>query len=604
VACTLNIIKKAAVRVQKRFLRFKIRTKINTIYLAILLFSLSISYFVYNAVNNRIVENNISRTSMQTLNALDKNLEFTLGNVSQFSNLIFFDKGVQDALRRSHSEGIDYNIQSVLNKYLANMLLSGDYISSVYVFDNYDNKYSMGKYLLKPMVVNKIGNAPWYNEVINLKGDMKWIVNAGGALATDPNHNYISLVRVINDINTMKKLATLIVNVDEDTLQKGFEDIGNKYKSQFFIMDEDGQYITNPPIEDKSFEKELIPKLKEKQGYTVENIGSTKNIICFTTSKYSNWKIVGIMPISEISRDIGTLRIISIIMLIINSLFISLGALYVTKLVTKPLIKMQHYMGKAQQGDFTTMPIDIDREDEIVQLKRGFNTMIIEIEELINKVKKEQKIIRKNELSLIRAQVNPHFLYNTLDAISALSLLKDNESAFKITQSLGEFYRISLSSGKEIIRLEEEINCIKNYLIILDIRYKGKFSVSYEIDEEIYDMEILKLILQPFVENAIHHGLRNKHGQGTIEIKAHKKQGMLFFIVKDDGIGMTSDKIKEILSRKSQANKNGFGIYSSVQRISIFYNIENPLSITSVINEGTEVTIKIPITKEETNGYY
>ncbi|MBU3144245.1 sensor histidine kinase [Clostridium sp. CF012] len=600
----MNIIRKLATRVHKRFLKFKIRTKINTIYLVILLFSLSISYVLYNAINNRIVENNISRTSLQTLNALDKNLEFILGNVSQFSNLIFFDKGVQDALRRSKSEGIEYNIQSILNKYLANMLLSGEYISSVYVFDNYDNKYSMGKYVLKPMVVDKIENAPWYNEIINLQGDMKWIVNAGGALATDPNHNYISLIRVINDINTMKKLATLIVNVDEDTIQKSFEDIGNKYKSQFFIMDEKGQYITTPPIEDKSFEKELIPKLVEKQGYTVEKLGDSKNIICFTTSKFSNWKIVGIMPISELSKDISTMRIISIIILIVNSLFISLGAVYITKLVTRPLIKMQHYMGKAQQGDFTTMVIDIDREDEIVQLKRGFNTMIIEIEELINKVKLEQIVIRKNELNLIRAQVNPHFLYNTLDAISALSLLKDNESAFKITQSLGEFYRISLSSGKEIIRVEEEINCIKNYLTILDIRYKGKFSVTYEIEEEMYNLKILKLILQPFVENAIHHGLRNKHGKGKLEIKAYIEEGMLVFIVKDDGIGMSSDKILEILSRRSQVNKNGFGIYSSVQRISIFYNVENPLSITSVINERTEITIKVPMVEEETNGDY
>ncbi|MBZ9687207.1 histidine kinase [Clostridium estertheticum] len=598
----MNIIKKLVSRLYKRFLKFKIRTKINTIYLVILLFSLSISYVVYNAINNRIVENNISRTSLQTLNALVKNLEYILGNVSEFSNLIFFDKGVQDALRRSKSEGIEYNIQSVLNKYLANMLLSGEYISSVYVFDNYDNKYSMGKYVLKPMVVDKIEHAPWYNEIINLQGDMRWIVNAGGAIARDPNHNYISLVRVINDINTMKKVATLIVNVDEDTIQKGFEDIGNKYKSQFFIMDEKGQYITNPLIKDKSFEKELIPKLVEKQGYTVKNIGNTKNIICFTTSKNSNWKIVGIMPISELSKDISTMRIISIIILIINSLFISLGAVYVTKLVTKPLIKMQHYMGKAERGDFTTMAIDIDREDEIVQLKRGYNSMIIEIEELINKVKVEQMVIRRNELNLIRAQVNPHFLYNTLDAISALSLLKDNESAFKITQSLGEFYRISLSSGKEIIRVEEEINCIKNYLTILDIRYKGEFSVTYEIEEEIYNIEILKLILQPFVENAIHHGLRNKHGKGNLEIKAYIKEEMLVFIVKDDGIGMSSDKIVEILSRKSQVNKNGFGIYSSVQRISIFYNIENPLSITSVINEGTEITIKVPMVKGEANG--
>ena len=149
--------------------------------------------------------------------------------------------------------------------------------------------------------------------------------------------------------------------------------------------------------------------------------------------------------------------------------------------------------------------------------------MVEQIQKLIQKVKDEQRQLRLSEISIVRAQINPHFLYNTLDAVSALALIKDNESAYTITQALENFYRISLSSGKDVITVEDEINCIKSYVQILNIRYKDSFDVIYEIDDGMLGHSILKLILQPFVENAITHGVRNKHaikavGDGEITL--------------------------------------------------------------------------------------
>lgn len=597
-------MKKVVSRVLEKFIhkyyQMQIRTKINVFYFIILLLSFSISYFLYNTLNSYQTEKEISISSNQTLHALDNNLQYILNDVAQFSNLIFFNNTVQDALRSIAIEGVDTDKQITLNKNLTNMLISGDYISSVYLFDKFSNRYAMGKHGIRKLAVDRIEDAPWYDEVSKLEGGLIWVVNSGGVLLNNSGEKYISLIRVINDIKDYNnKIATLIVNVDEDTIQGAFKEIGNKNDSDFFIMDSKGNYIIHPVNGDTSFEKYIIPELNNDHKSIVKNIGNKKVLISFITSKSSNWKIVGVMPMNEVYKEIGTKQYIDIIVMLINSIFVSLGAFYITRLVTRPLAKMQYYMKIAEHGNLVPIPVDPYREDEISQLKKVFNRMVTEIQKLIHEVKEEQKIIRKNELSLIRAQINPHFLYNTLDAISALSLMGDSGNTFKIAQALGNFYQISLSSGREIITVAEEIECIKHYATILDIRYKGKFEVKYDVDEEILSLKILKLILQPIVENAIHHGLRNKHGNGTVIIRGYREEDILVFIIKDDGIGMSENKIQSVLNNNPERSKNGFGLYSSIQRISIFYNYDNPLSIKSEVGIGTEVTIKIPVIEEE-----
>jgi len=231
-------------------------------------------------------------------------------------------------------------------------------------------------------------------------------------------------------------------------------------------------------------------------------------------------------------------------------------------------------------------------------LKKVFNQMIGSIQDLIEKVKKEEKIITKNELEIIQAQINPHFLYNTLDAVSALALIGDNENCLKVTQALGNFYRNSLNSGLDLVKIEDEIECIKSYITILNIRYDNKIIMVYDIEEEIKEYKVLKLILQPIVENAAHHGIRNKKGQGTISIKGYLDEDEIIFIVTDDGLGMTEEKVKEILEGKTKQGKSGFGLYSSIQRISLYYDIKKPITITSEIGNVTEITIRVKVIKE------
>lgn len=590
-------------RIIDKYFKSDIRTKINVFYIFILLLSLSISYVVYNTLTSRIVESEIGAKTMQTLDAIDKNLEFILTDVEQFSNLFFFDRTVQNALRGINSENVDPMTQVTFNKYLSNMISSGNYISSVYLFDNYSNRYTMSRIGIQSLAADRIEDIPIYKDIVALDGGLMWVVKGGGILLEGTsNRDYISLVRVINDTNTMSKLGTLIVNVDAGTIQAEFEDVGKKYNSQFFIMDSAGDFITQPEEESKAYVRQLVPLFKGEQGYTIAKINGSKVILSFISSKYSNWKIVGMTPFNEVYGGMKVMTYMIIVIVLLNCIFFTLSAFYISRLITQPLVKMQHHMKSVEQGRFVPVPADGGRrEDEITQLKRVFNRMVGEIDKLINRVKEEERIKRKNELNLIQAQINPHFLYNTLDALSALTLIGDNKNAYKITQSLGSFYRSSLSSGREIITVAEEIACIKDYLAILDIRYNGKYDVEYDIAEEVMGCKVLKLILQPVVENAVHHGLRKKEGRGKLIIQGYRDGCDLVLKVKDDGVGMPEETAGEALNRRASTRNHGFGLYSSKQRISIFYNVSEPLRIDSIPGQGTEVTIRIPIVEEDCN---
>ena len=223
--------------------------------------------------------------------------------------------------------------------------------------------------------------------------------------------------------------------------------------------------------------------------------------------------------------------------------------------------------------------------------------MILSVKSLMKKVKDEERIIAKGKLDIIQAQINPHFLYNTLDAVSALALMEENEKCFQMTQALGNFYRNSLNSGLDYITVEDEISSIESYITILNMRYDNQIKVNYEIEESVKKEKVLKLLLQPLVENAVHHGLNGE--EGTVNIKVFEQDDEIIFIVSDDGVGMSEERIQEIMEGKSVTGKSGFGLYSLIQRIKLMYEIDNPMIIQSEIGVGTEIIVTVGKIKSE-----
>jgi two-component system sensor histidine kinase YesM len=247
-----------------------------------------------------------------------------------------------------------------------------------------------------------------------------------------------------------------------------------------------------------------------------------------------------------------------------------------------------------------------DNVDEITELGMSFNIMIGKIKELLDSKIKEQENLKKAELRALQAQINPHFLYNTLDTIIWMAESKKTDQVVKIVSALSNFFRISLSKGMDWITIGEEVERIKSYLTIQKMRYRDILDFKIEVEKDVAENTILKLILQPLVENALYHGIKNKRQGGTINIRARRMgDNEVLLEVEDDGIGFTPEKLAQLRAELEDDSgdfkmESGFGIGNVNNRIRLYYGRSYGVSIRSEYNTGTCVTLVIPAKTETT----
>jgi two-component system sensor histidine kinase YesM len=549
----------------------RIKTKILVTYITILFISFVITFSVISVINSSYTKNEITKAGTQTVSALKGNLSLIFENVTQFSNLLYFDKNVQEALRHVDTASIDPSIQKTIKQSLVNMILSGEYISSVMIIDSYHNTYSSYKKSPKTVSVDQIQESKWYQTIGEHRGNGFFMKGSEGVIEFYGDTPYITYVREIRDVNTYKPLAILLVTVNEETIRNYFDQVSDAQKNDFYIIDGKGEYIV-PPKKDLGHEDNRL--------VIAQDIG------------IEDWKLAGLFQFDDITALAPYYSTVIVLVICINIIFAFFCSIMLTRFIFHPLQKVETHMMLVEKGQFVEMEVN-PQKNEINNLKRVFNHMTTSIKNLILKVKEEEKIIAKTELNLLQAQINPHFLYNTLDAVSALALMEDYDNCFKMTQALGSFYRNSLNSGLDFIKVKDEINCIQSYMTILNIRYDNEIKLEIDVEEEVMDCEILKLLLQPLVENAVHHGIKPKDGKGTVSIRVFSDEDEIIFIISDDGVGMSEEKIAEVMEGRSVTGKSGFGLYNLMQRITLYHGIKQPVLIHSEPGNGTEVAVRV-----------
>ena len=252
-------------------------------------------------------------------------------------------------------------------------------------------------------------------------------------------------------------------------------------------------------------------------------------------------------------------------------------------------------MLEIQENGVSYSPLEVEGQKEIIILSNAFNNMISEIRILMERVLREQKEKRKTEFIALQTQINPHFLYNTLDSIIWLSENNLNEQVVEMIVALSKYFRISISKGKTIITAKEELEHARSYLLIQKIRYSSKFDYSFVVDENIYDVKAVKLILQPLIENAIYHGISGDE-DGIIIIRAYKKEELMVFEVENNGYGLTDSQIDGIYDNmKSEINNTSIGLKNVYQRLKLYYGEKANLEIISELDEKTIVKLTYPL---------
>ena len=302
-----------------------------------------------------------------------------------------------------------------------------------------------------------------------------------------------------------------------------------------------------------------------------------------------------------VNKQIDDFIVLCIVIIVALVIVVTAFALFIVSGMLRPLRVLYHATQKVAEGDFDARA-KVNTHDEIAVLAQGFNNMADNIQSLVDKVKEDERKMRQLDLRLLQEQINPHFLYNTLDTIVWLIEGNESDQAVNMVVTLSNFFRLVLSKGKEFISIKEEEQHISSYLKIQKMRYHDIMEYDIQIDKVLYDYQILKLTLQPLVENALYHGIKYKRAKGYIHITGEKDGNVIHLAVRDNGIGMDQDELDQILEEFEHSGKThekGFGLANVNERIRMYFGTEYGMTIQSKKGKGTLVEISIPAIKIE-----
>lgn len=374
-------------------------------------------------------------------------------------------------------------------------------------------------------------------------------------------------------------------------------------KGYVFILDQDGNIVYHPS------QQQLYNELQTENIDTVMNAdsdivvtgeGDDEKIYTLSHSETTGWTIVGCVNMAELlkdSREANNIYVMTAIVLVAIAMILSS---FIARSITLPIQKLRDSMKKVQEGDFKAADVVIPSQNEIGSLTTSFNAMTHRIEELMEENVKEQEQKRKIELKALQSQINPHFLYNTLDSIIWMAEGKKYEDVVLMTASLARLLRQSISNEDETVLIGQEIQYVKSYLTIQKMRYKDKLEFEISVDPFINSVHIVKLVLQPIVENAIYHGLKYKESKGLLTVTGYQKNQNAVIEITDDGVGMDEETLNHIFEKhKVNYRSNGVGVYNVQKRLCMYYGKEYGLHYESEPGHGTTVTVTIPMEQEE-----
>lgn len=556
--------------------------------------------FVSYTLSMKIIKERAMQFSQQMVDQVAGEIDNLLLDTYKVSTMVAEDHTIQQVLRQPMETNISKRYSTDLTLDTRLTYIQSSYRNEFfgfYVLADNGGKYKSNFYTVKNY---DLRSSDWYLKIINSK-DPVWFGTHVGSFAVETvDELLVSVGFPIIDKASGKNSGVVVIDIEEALLSEITDSLIGK-TGYMMILDANNQVISHP---DKSMiSKEIqindINSRETLKNFDLPFISKSKtdgSIVAVKTSEVNGWQIVGVLPVRELIKDGRQFGMIITGMVILICCLALLVAWVIAGSVANPLKKLMLLMKKVEAGDLS-VTMKVKYNDEVGQLGKSFNLMVENIAKLMTKVYEEQHELRKAELKTLQAQINPHFLYNTLDSIIWLSRAKRNEDVDKMVTALTKLFRIGISRGKDIISIREEFEHVANYLTIQNIRYKNKFTYDIQLPEELAHYQTLKLILQPIVENAIYHGIKMKKEVGRLTIRAIDADDMIIFEVSDTGKGMTKEQLIALENTLKGMKENiiqSYGVKNVNERLKIFFGPQYGLNFMSEYGVGTTVTIKIP----------
>lgn len=393
--------------------------------------------------------------------------------------------------------------------------------------------------------------------------------------------------------------GVLLIDIRYNSLERLFDGVNLGNGGYAYLISSDGEIIYHPKAQliDSGIVKENNQESAGlKDGNYEEVFDGEKRIVSVKTVGYTGWKIVGVTPLDGMSLNNIKTKLLMVFIIAFVLFILSIINSYISTRITDPIKELEKAVNEIEQGNLE-VEVRSAGSYEIQHLGTSIQSMARRIRKLMNDIVAEHESKRRSEFDTLQSQINPHFLYNTLDIIVWMIENEKQSEAVKVVTALARFFRISLSKGKSIIPVKDELEHVRNYLMIQHMRYKNKFTYDIEADEDVLELASLKLMLQPLVENAIYHGMEFMDGDGEILIKAWREGDDLYMSVGDNGLGMTQEQVENLFAAAEHVPSrrgSGIGVRNVNERIKLYFGKEYGLVIDSEPDEGTTVTAHLP----------
>lgn len=418
------------------------------------------------------------------------------------------------------------------------------------------------------------------------------------------NYQYawvISLSRSVELTNVgHTRRGVLLVDMNYSAIEQVFDKANEQNSGYTYLVDRNGEIIYHPQLKaiySGMVQENNMVAASYEDGSHFETFMGEERAVVVKTVGYTGWKIVNVAPVKELFSSSVDIVFFMVMICTVTIVLILFGNIFISNRVTEPLRNLDDSIRYLEEGDLEESHIYIGGSHEIRHLGVTIQMMIRRMKDLMERMVQEQEDKRKSELDALQSQINPHFLYNTLDSVVWMIESEQQREAISMIKALAKLFRISLSKGNSIITLKDELTHARNYLDIQKVRHRNKYNVTMEIDPAICDCITIKLIIQPILENAIYHGLEAMDGEGEISVHGYVREGDIYIDISDNGIGIPQETMKSLLTDKSRvrAKGSGIGLWNVNQRIALYFKGDYGLSIKSEPDEGTTVTIHLPM---------
>ncbi|WP_068774239.1 sensor histidine kinase [Paenibacillus sp. FJAT-26967] len=582
---------KGASRLLQFYRGLKISQKLLLSYiLLILLPTITISAISYQKTSKMLIDRVVESTQ-QSFEQANTFISYKLNNVKDVSSILYMNRSITEILGKSET---GYSLGQQIDDYqkLSDIILSAynsREIYSIRLFVDKDRVFLKDNITILDMATIK--DTEWYKEMADNQESIY--------CRPTYEHDYkdvrgiqkiISCIRPLQSYDYSGEwMGVLSIDIAENSISEIIDRTNITHQGQVYLLDKKGRVVS---ATDKALVGTVLGDEQKKELRISANAPGGATIVRKPVEG-TGWELVAVIPEEEIRAQSSQLAQYLLLLFVVVTVLAVLTAFAVSRGITRRIRLLIRHVGNIEAEKWTYR-MKVDSSDEVGMLQQHFNRMSENMRNLIQEKYKAEVAKKSAELRALQAQINPHFLYNTLELIHWMAMKHKAQDISDIVGRLAKFFRLSLSKGKDVIYIRDEIEHVKTYLEIQNRRFSGKIDYTFEVGPGLEDIATVKLILQPLVENAILHGIQEKEEKRGIILVACWREGSLVkFVVEDDGVGMTEEQVRKI-TLETLTGAGGYGVHNVAQKIRLYYGDQYGLVYESMRGEGTKVTITFP----------